>query len=355
MQQHTDDPTINFAPETEVRADVLERHRLFWERRNPEPLLARLPHPRWAKKPYPIAGGGYACEPRRLRPSDVDIDRLLGADRLPDAPLIADYVQGVKTIFPVAWMETVIGCPVYAANTSCYARPADELDSDETSEWESVLDSVVRREVELADERFSALQLHLRGVVDMVAAFWGEERMCLTMFDSPESVDTLAVEFLNRFVETASRGFALRPAWHGGYVSHWGVFAPGPLLDYQIDATSILSPEQYRTYFAPVDAEILGSWRYWVTHLHACGLLMTDELLEMPGVGAYEISLERETGVWEPERVIDAVAKLQHAGYRIILNGELNDEELESMLSRLEPSGLAVFSWQPDPDYRPGA
>ena len=340
---------------------LLEKHVEFWTRENAAPLVAELPHPKWSRKPYPLSGDRFAVEPHRLEPEDIDIDKILGADRLPESTQRGDYINGVKTVYPVACMESIIGCNTFAAETSCYAKAAIEGDPIDiglslpspSNRWVTLWDEVLRREVSLGAGRLPALQLHLRGVVDMVAAYLGEERMCLAFFDDADGIDRLVESCEQLVMQTAERGVRDRGTWHDGYVSHWGVYAPGPLLDYQIDATSILSAEQYGRFFASADERILGEYRYSVIHLHACGLHIVDRLTSLPGVRAIEITLERETGVWEPDRVKAACRTLQAAGISVIVNGELDQHELDDWIGSLDPAGLALFYWKPDPDYRP--
>lgn len=347
--------------------NIIERHRRFWRGDNSAPLLAHLPHPGWSRKPYPLSRDRYAVEPRRIDPDDIDIDKLLGADRLSEVVNTGDYIHGVKPMYPVACMESIIGCPVYAADTSCYSRPFDSLPANVTTapkaDWVRMLDTLLQREVELAGERLPALQLHFRGIVDMVAAYWGEERMCLAMFDDPASLHALSAEFADTFLEMARNGIRMRPAWFGGYVSHWGVYAPGPLLDYQVDATSILSRTQYDEFFLDVDEKLVAFFPYSVIHLHACGLHIAPSIAtiapapdesgcrrddsSLQGGRAVEINLDRECGVLQIDEIIRATRALQEQNVRVILNGELLDAEIEVISESLDPGGLAIFSWRP--------
>ena len=329
---------------------VIKRHIDFWKGTNTTPLRATLPHPGWTKKPYPLSGGRFATDPVRIGPADVDIDRLLGAANLPDADHTDDYIRGVKPVYPVACMESVIGCPIYAGDTSCFARPYDsvsDIDASSMQAWENVLGSVLKREAVLAGDRLPALQLHLRGVVDMIAAYWGEERMCLSMFDNPSSIHSLSAEFAARYVEMASSGIDSRPEWRGGYVSHWGLYSPEPILDYQVDATSILSRSQYDEFFLEVDRDILSRFPRSVVHLHACGLHIAPSIAAISKSRAIEINLDREAGAFRIDEIIDVMKLLQKSEVRVILNGELSDSEADRITEALSPAGLAIFYWQP--------
>ena len=60
-----------------------------------------------------------------------------------------------------------------------------------------------------------------------------------------------------------------------------------------------------------------------------------------------QINLDRETGVWDKDRMLHYCRKLQAAGRGIILNGELSEAELEEFRAALKPEGLEFYYWNP--------
>lgn len=334
---------------------LLERHKAFWNGTLASPLVAELPHPDWSRKPYPLSGGRSIRNPTQIRPADIDVSRLLRADTpLPDL-VIDDYINGVKPAYPVAFIETVIGCPVFAAETSCFSKSpigqsddplafsADHLDQ----EWKSVLDDVLTAESKLAGETYPALQLHLRGIADMLAAYLGESRFCISLYDDPGMIHELGSRFADVYISIARNGIENRPAWRRGAVSHWGVYAEAPILDYQIDASSILSPDIYRRHIVELDRRVLGEFPHSVTHLHACGLHMADLIVETDEFDALEVTLERETGTWEPDMILQRCRSFLDAGKGVIINGELTHKERDWLIDSLDPGRLAIFYWLP--------
>lgn len=145
----------------------------------------------------------------------------------------------------------------------------------------------------------------------------------------------------------ARRNLKRRPAWHGGYVSVWGVYAPGPLVDYQMDASGMISAALYREHLARFDELVLRAFPFSVLHLHASGLHLTDVVAGMEGVRCVEITLERETGKWDPRRVLEACLRLKAAGKPVLLSGELDEREISWFLRGIGEGGTAVFSWPP--------
>ena len=344
---------------TEADLDqLIEKHKRFWTpSAGGDVLLAERPHPNWRPKPYPLRGGASISDARQIHPHEVDIKRLLGLnDRLP--PLtIGDSITGIEPVYPVCWMESLLGCPIHASAFSCTSKPVPKPAGERLpafdrgtvfrSPWLEVMDRVIEEEVAAADSVYPAWQLHLRGLIDMLSAYVGEEQLCLSMYDEPQRLRELADDFAGLYVTIAERGLRMRPTWKGGYVSSWGVYAPGPLVDYQIDASNLVSLEAYGRHFAALDEKVLRRFPYSVIHLHACGLHVVDAVLDMKCNCAVEINLDREAAWWNKEAVFNACRKIQDRGKPLIVLGELSAAELDEFLCRLQPDGLAVFYWSP--------
>ena len=335
---------------------LLGRHARFWERSPVDrPLVARMPPCQWVSKPYPISSGGYVAEPALLAPSDVDVERLLGLDQPPPQLTTGDLFQSVGCVYPQAWMESLLGCPILASDVSVTARSvgldvsraatAFSREGALASPWLGVMNAVLDRAVAAAGDSRPVQQLHLRGVIDMLAAYLGEERLCLAVRDCPDELAVLADRFTELYTAIARRDLARRRRWHAGYVSVWRVDAPGPLLDYQIDASNLFSPRMYRQHFLAYDRRILSTFHYSVTHLHATGLHQLDALLSLSEVRAIQINLDRETGVWDKVSMLACCQRIQAGGKSLILTGELDDEELVEFTAVLDPRGLALCAY----------
>lgn len=354
-------------PETAL-TDLLSRHSSFWCRAPVnEPILSVRPGPAaWSPRPWPIAGDGWAEEPRRIRPADVDLDRMVGfhsgkpellrgSDGLVHRDFInrrTDLLNTVAPVYPQAWMGALIGCPIYVSAYGCVARPTGEdlntvmrrfsVEAALDSPWLSVMDSMLTRATQIADGRYPVEQLHMRGVVDMLAALFGEAELCILLVDEPDAVRKLADRFAELLIAVAQRGLEIRSAWRGGYLHRWGIFAPGTMHDYQADASTILSPQLYEATLLDSDHKVLAAFEYSLIHLHAAGLHIVDPLLQIPELDAIQINLDRETGVWQKERILAVSASIQDAGKGLLLCGELTEREFDEFRSNLRSPGLAL-------------
>ena len=103
---------------------IIEKHIDFWNRSpTKEPLVAKVPFTGWKRKPYPLSGGREVINPKQIAPADIDIDRLLGLDIQTPSAITDNMINCIAPVYPEAWMEAVIGCPVYASAFSCTTKP----------------------------------------------------------------------------------------------------------------------------------------------------------------------------------------------------------------------------------------
>ena len=344
--------------ESEQLQQILARHEAFWKRDPVEaPLVAHVPTRVWEPKPYPLQGGRLAMEVEPLLPEDLDLERLVGDEQRDQELLIGDLLTSVGPLYPQAWLEALIGCPIRVSPYGCVSVPTGEevvqasqafsVDQALASDWAKQMDRVLLRAVGLAQGRQPVRHLHLRGIIDMLAAYMGEEALCLAVFDHPGAVAQLASRFAELHVAVARRELEMISPWQGGSVSSWNLYAPGPLLDYQIDASSLFSAQTYGEHFFDIDRRVLASFPYSLIHLHACGLHQLDVVLDIPELGAIEISLDRETAVWRQEHVLACCKRIQDRGKSLLLSGELTGDEFGAFTGALDPSGLACYYWSP--------
>jgi hypothetical protein len=208
------------------------------------------------------------------------------------------------------------------------------------------MDEVLKTAVNASNSQTGVRQLHLRGIIDMLAACFGEELLCLGLYDHQRLLQKIAQDFAQLYTKVALRGAAFRPRWNGGCISSWGLFAPGILLDYQIDASNMMQTDIYEELFLPYDAAIISNFEYSLVHVHRCGLHIIDALLKIQELNAIEISLDRESNMWEPSKVIECCKKIQASRKSVLIYGQLSQAELNELLSSLNSAGLAIFYWE---------
>ncbi|MBT3275751.1 MAG: hypothetical protein HN368_21550, partial [Spirochaetales bacterium] len=324
-------------------------------------LMTRVPSRTFKKKPIPKTDGTGIVDPLQIAADDIDLSRYIGvtADANSGSAAMGELIGHIGPVYPEAWMSAIIGCKIYASAFGCTAKKSFDGSFTEiaqeakrvtanysTAPWYIKLKGALSFGNSLAEHQdLSVRQPHLRGVVDMVAAFLGEERLCMEIYDHPVELTAMAETFADLWLKVAQATQKLRQPWHGGYVSSWKLFAAGLLIDYQIDATSILSPDAYRDIFLPADQRIFDCFPYSLIHLHAVGLHALEQVLNT-SVTAIQISLDNETGNWDKDHIILCCREIQKAGKALLIVGELSSAEIDDFLSSLEPQGLAIESWE---------
>lgn len=334
---------------------LLDRHAAFWRCQNSEPLLHKIEFRGFNRKPYPVKGGQWIVDPTTITATDIDIKRLLGLERGFQKPVSGERINAIGPAYSEAWMEALIGCPILASAYSCTAKPCANgslqaafqfsVDLALASDWFKVMDEILGVAASAVGNRIGVRQLHLRGIVDMLAAYLGEEQLCFSLYDNNEYLAILSEKFTDLYIRTARRELDLRKSWQGGFVSSWGLFAPGGLLDYQVDASNMLSTQMYERHFLKFDEQIINKFEYSLVHVHACGAHIIESLLKLHCLSAVEISLDRETGKTNLKEILDTARLIQSHGKALLIYGELNEAELDMFIRNLSHNGLAIFYW----------
>ncbi|MHB0937073.1 MAG: hypothetical protein ACYDCO_03685 [Armatimonadota bacterium] len=335
----------------------LQRHRAFWERRVVDrPLVLGMPCRTWMPRPYPLRGGGEAHDARRILPEEMDIDRLAGVGAPLPSVLDGDLVNAAGCRYPAAWLEAVAGCPIFASAYGCVAKPAvdslaEALDRFSVADclqspWLEIMDALLRHAHEYTGGQLAVQQCHLRGVIDLLAAYLGEELLCTSVVDAPEELAALAERMTELHLALARWEHARRASWHDGWVSCWKLYAPGPVLDYQIDASSLFSAGIYREHFMRYDRQVLQAFPFTLIHLHSVGLQHLDTVLELEALGTVEISLDREAMPWDREAMLRRCRRVQERGKSLLISGEMSPEDFRIFTTGLDPAGLAIECWE---------
>jgi hypothetical protein len=340
---------------TPTLEEILQRHLEFWEISAARPLVGRIIGRKWEPKPYPLKGGVEVTDPQVIQARQMDIERLLGTHDREFEPFTGEMINLIGPCYPTSWLEALIGCPISVSAFGCVALPVQlelsravselSVETALSSPWMSIMDEVLLRAGEFARGRAPVAQLHLRGVVDLLAAYLGEERLCLAIYDAPDQIRILAETLTSLVITVARRGLKLRRKWRNGYVSCWSLFAPEVLVDYQIDASIHFSPSQYRDMFLEYDRKVLRAFPLSVMHLHSGALHMLDVVLELKDLSVVEISIDREAGDWDMLKLVHSSKKVQAAGKRLLLVGWLEESEFAEIVNALRPQGLAISYW----------
>lgn len=336
---------------------VLKIHCDYWKRINHEAVLQEVPFVKRHIKPYPVVDERLA-DNQRIAPEDIDIDRYLGLDDVLPTPNCGNRINTVMPRYPQAWISGMLGCIICASSIKCRALAASACDvkwlADEFrpemalgSDWYDFLQKCTDALVSYAGKETAVSQFHLHGIIDMLAAFFREEMLCFAMCEYPNKIHKLTEKLAELYITVAKNNMKKRGLWKGGTALNWGIYAPGELLGYQVNA-SLFSKAMYDKFFIELDTRIFKEFEYSLVHIHYKDLHIIESLCSIDKLSCIQINLDRAlVPGWSLNTVTKACRMAQDSGKCVLINGELSQKEVDSILKVLKPQGLMIFYWLP--------
>ncbi|HIF77530.1 MAG TPA: hypothetical protein EYQ36_07825 [Sulfitobacter sp.] len=323
---------------------LLERHEAFWRGEGDGPLQQVTDHvPLAAREGIPLADGSRVSEGAFIAPEQLDPGRFYGDGGIGPA-VSGDFIRGAAPPH-FCWTEAILGCPVQVVTGGPWAEPfaadwtrPDELAVDER--WLHRLDDFVDALVERADGRYPVVQPLMRGPIDMMAAALGHEPICVALLQEPERVDAFLARCVEIFVQAARRRLDRTPPFAGGYLSSYGIWAPGSVVRTQVDNATMLSPAVYRERVLPWDREVIEAFDYPLIHLHSGCLHIVDDLLRVDALKAIQVSLDYPGGPLAAEVLPILRDILQQKP--LIVTGPVDEAELEALQGLTPGGGLCL-------------
>lgn len=328
---------------------LMARHADWWERRGM--LYAESHGGPLGDLWLPLSDGSLATEDLDVTPEMLDLERLAGE------PLEAGDLECTDDAFAVRapyarvpWVEAILGCPIRATiqggsmRTESFIESWDEWEGRGehwNQDWFDALMALVEKMAARSGGRYAMAQTLMRGPTDLAEAVLGPERMCLAMYDAPDSLRAFLEEVTEVFIKVLHAQLSRFPQVEGGYINSFGIWAPGTVVRTQCDASAILSPKQYADWFLPYDVRICETVDCATIHLHSCSLHTVEPLMEVEVPHAIQVTLE--TGPWVPtlDEMIPIFARVLE-GKRILVDGPLTDNEVARLKRELPNDGLYI-------------
>ena len=308
-------------------AEKLSRHKAFWERAQENSLLrsvgvfaASIPvH-------LPQADGTAITHAERLTPDMVDpaamvaeVERWLFGT--PDTHLLTrwqaaasfglgDLLPFSQPFFKIPWIEAMLGCPItmtegqiwvqrHSGGAQAVLQQGRNLAHNPWFQLYCAFLSQLRSRL---DDRFPVTaNTLLRGPSDLVAAILGVREACVGWIDQPELMAKLMRVCTDAHLAVIEAGYELLDPYadgpaEGGYISGWGIWAPGPVVRTQADHSTLLSPEMYEHQILPFDLEVIRACPCCIFHLHNPGLHVAPALIEVDELDVIEVVVDPYPG-----------------------------------------------------------
>jgi len=337
-------PTVD-----EAGRALIERHAAWWQRQG---LLYAESHggplgDLW----LPLSDGTLATEDLEVTPEMLDIERLVGEALPPgDLEINGDAFAVRSPYARVPWVEAILGCPIRATiqggsmRTESFIESWDEWEGQGEhwhQEWFDTLMALTEALAARSGGRYGVVQTLMRGPTDLAEAVLGPERMCLAMYDAPDSLRAFLDEATEVFIKVLHAQLARIPRVEEGYVNSFGIWAPGKVVRTQCDASAILSPKQYAEWFLPYDVLICESVECAMIHLHSCSLHTVEPLMTVDTPQAIQVTLETGPAVPTLDEMIPIFRRALEKK-RLLVDGPLTDDEVARLKRELPNEGLYI-------------
>jgi len=328
---------------------LLKRHEAWWQGKGS--LFSVAQSSPLGDLWLPLADGTLATEDMDVTPDMLDLDRLAGPPR--DLGLLETTGDRFRTDAPYArvpWVEAILGTPIRATiqggsmRTLAFIESWDEWErqpAHRDEAWFEALKRLTELLVVRSGGRYAVAQTLMRGPCDLAEAVLGPELLSYSLFDHPDSLHRFLDEATDTFIEILQAQLARIAPVAGGYMSPFGIWAPGTVVRTQCDATAFLSADHYREWFLPYDVKICETVDYSFIHLHSVSLHTVDALLAVERPHAIQVTLETSPPGPSLEEMVPVFRKV--LGVKpLLLEGYLSEEELRWLQDELPPDGLAI-------------
>ncbi len=192
-----------------------------------------------------------------------------------------------------------------------------------------------------AGGRFPVSHSPESGPTDLHAVLRGHTESILDLADEPEK----SAELLWRLAEicrnVTEEIWKRLPLFHGGYFdAQYSLWAPGPIVRMQEDATAVYSPALYRRFVQPVDRMLAGHFASSFIHLHSTSMFLLDAFLEIGEIQCFEVN--NDVAGPPVTEMIPYFQRIQAARKPLLVRGSFTPDEMRLLADSLEPRGLML-------------
>ena len=330
-----------------------QRYQRFWQRTNNDRPLVGFSFKSW----FPLLEFGASAwweEHDYLTPEMVDPEAFLDdQERLlrEGEALDDDILRGASPSQAVPWLAGMVGARLRILPGSALAEqqtdPWEELGDvrlDRDHPWfhkyVAFIDALVRR----SDGRFPVSHGTLQGPSDILAVLRGHGQSVMDWMEEPERTERLLWMCAELFSDITRAAWERIPLWHGGYYdAQYQIWAPGPIIRLQEDATGLYSPALYRRFVQPIDRQISSRFESAFIHLHSTSMFILEDFLAVEGIRCFEINYEMISGGPDMAGMIPFFRIVQEADRPLLIRGSFTPDEARLIMNELDPRGLYVY------------
>ncbi len=328
----------------------VERYRAFWSREETDRPLVGFSFVGWYPLEYFSVCRSWNVNdyitPEMLKPQQWldDYERLLAeGEQVED-----DMLRGacpIQVAFP-CFIPAILGCKIRVLPDNVIGEElglsweealAKRLDLD--NPWFQKYVEFAQALVDRSGGRYPISHGCELGPTDLHALLRGHNESILDLMDDPGRSAELLKHLGHVFVDFFKQAWERIPLYQGGYFdAQYQLWAPGPIIRIQEDATAVFSPDLYRELVQPVDRKIAGQFACNFIHLHSTSMFMLDAFLEIEELRGFEINLEPFN--IPVDGMIPYFKMVQDADRPLLIRGSLSPDEARLLMDSLDPRGL---------------
>lgn len=327
----------------------IARYKAFWNREDVKRPLVGFSFVGW----FPF-GEFRACKDwgaaNYLTPEMVDPQAFLDDHlrMLREGEVVDDdIIRGAcPAQVAIPWLPAALGCTmrilpenVMSEEQRIALDEALRIHLDPAHPWFRKYIDFAAALVEAADARFPVSHSPEVGPTDLHGIFRGHTESILDLTDEPERSSLLLCHFGNIFFEFTEQLWKRVPLFCGGYFdAQYSLWAPGPIIRMQEDATAVYSPALYRKFVQPVDRAIASRFPCAFVHLHSTSMFLLRAFLEIDEIKCFEVNND---ALGPPvSAMVPHYRRVQDAGKPLVIRGSFTPEEIRLLMDALDPRGL---------------
>jgi hypothetical protein len=330
----------------------LNRYRSFWRRDKTDRPLIGFTFGGW----FPLGeftsarrwGGRRWLAPDALEPLELIEDhvRMLQEGESVDD----DLIRGASPMqVAVPFLPGMLGCRMRILAESILAEErhlcweeALGIRLDPASPWYRALMAFTDALVERSQGSFPVSHSAEIGPSDVHAVLRGHSQAIADLIDEPEKSAQLTMRAADLLRELTEATWQRIPRYYGGWFdAQYSLWAPGPIVRLQEDASAVYSPELYRRIVQPADRALARHFANAFMHLHSTSMFLLDAFLEVEEIRCFEINYD-ESGP-SVAAMVQHFRKAQNAGRSLLIRGTFAPEELRLLTDGLDPRGLFLL------------
>jgi hypothetical protein len=283
--------------------------------------------------------------------ADIAVDGFLDdSDRLFELYESAggELIWSAAPFFGLPWVEAALGCGVVADLENGCTRstpPAGFAGNPaipaftESNEWVVKMLEFVSALAVRSRGRYPVGVTLMRGISDLLSALYGGEQLVFRMYEAPEEVRSVIERLTDFWIAFGRCLLDHVPPFHGGTGAFfYGVWCPGKTIWLQEDAAALLSPRLYDEFILPADRRIAASFEHSVVHLHPSRFIPSRQLADTE-VDVIELHIDKGG---PPAESLEKHYRTILEKKRLLVWGDITDDDLVFLMTRLPAPGLAI-------------